>query len=192
MSGWTDVPLSPLGRQQVELLAAELSEQLEFEAIYTSPFRRAADTARQLSQSGLGPLHVDDSLREIHCGTVDGLRIEHVRRSYPNLWAANLSQADDDFRWPGGESYREFRRRVLSGIRRIAKRHRGERIAVVTHAGVISQVVGSLHGLSPARWEPFRPGNASLTTLQWSGNGGWVVSFDQRFSDTVATIEGKA
>lgn len=181
MSGWTDVPLSPLGHHQTELLAAELSKQLAFAAIYTSPFRRASDTARRLSQAGLGPIRACDSLREINCGTVDGLPIESVRRDYPSWWAANLRQADEDFRWPGGESYREFRRRALSGIRWIAARHPGERVAVVTHAGIISQVVGWLHGLCAARWEPFRPGNASLTTLEWSGNGGWLVSFDQRF-----------
>ncbi len=181
MSGWTDVPLSPFGRQQIELLGAELSKQLAFAAIYTSPLRRAVDTARELSQSGLGPLRACDSLREIDCGAVDGLPIEAVRRAHPTAWAANLRQTDEDFRWPGGESYREFRRRALSGIRQIAERHPGERVAVVTHAGVISQVIGWLHGISAARWEPFRPGNASLTTVEWSGNAGWLVSFNQRF-----------
>jgi alpha-ribazole phosphatase/probable phosphoglycerate mutase len=53
-------------------------------------------------------------------------------------------------------------------------------VLVVTHAGVISQILGALRGVRPARWEPLRPGNASLTSVTWQGDGGELLRFDDR------------
>ncbi|CAN5749340.1 hypothetical protein BH24GEM1_BH24GEM1_31730 [soil metagenome] len=50
----------------------------------------------------------------------------------------------------------------------------------MTHAGVISQILGALAGTSPARWEAFRPGNAALTEIDWTRGSGTVLSFDDR------------
>jgi broad specificity phosphatase PhoE len=65
-------------------------------------------------------------------------------------------------------------------VRSIAAAHQSGRVAIVTHAGVISQIIGSLSGVSPARWGLFRPGNASVTELTWRSGSGVVVSFDCR------------
>ena len=180
MSGWTDLPLTEHGRYQAELLRRRLEAGAPFAAIYTSPLWRARDTALELYEAGLGPLLVHEGLREIHCGEVDGRPVDEVQRHFPQHWEANLRQEDEDFRWPGGESYREFRERCLRTLRAIAAAHPGECVAVVTHAGLISQVLGALHGLSPARWEPFRPDNTALTELDWCGEHGALVRFDDK------------
>ena len=178
--GWTDVPLSRLGRIQVEQLCRRLRRRMPFAAIYASPLARAVDTARPLEESGLGPLRLDPALREINCGNVDGLPIGDLQRRFSELWRDNCLQTREDFRWPGGESYREFRDRCVGAIRRIAATHPGAQVAIVTHAGVISQLIGSLCGLSAAAWEPFRPGNASISELDWRGSRGSIVLFDCR------------
>jgi broad specificity phosphatase PhoE len=120
------------------------------------------------------------SLEEIHCGAVEGLPLERVQAEYADLWARNLLQEDDDFCWPGGESYAALRRRVLRAVRAIARLHRGERVVVVTHAGVISQILGWIHGRNAARWEEFRPGNASITQVISDGSSWVVESFNDR------------
>ena len=117
-------------------------------------------------------------LREINCGRLEGMPLSEVQRSHPFHWRTNLRQVDDGFRWPGGESYREFRRRVVSAMNSIAAQHGGERVIVVTHAGVISQIVGALSGVRAACWEAFRPRNASLTIVEWLDGRGRVRSFD--------------
>lgn len=182
MSGWTDFPLSPLGRRQAEALSRRLAMEPAVSALYTSPLQRATGTARALT--GLRPppgaFHPLDDLREVGCGEVDGWPVSQVMKQYPGLWEANLRQDDPGFRWPGGESYREFRERCLAAVRRIAAAHPGERIAVVTHAGVVCTVIGWLHGTGPAQWEKYRPGNCSLTEVDWLGDRGTVIRFDDR------------
>jgi 2,3-bisphosphoglycerate-dependent phosphoglycerate mutase len=181
MSGVTDVPLSGLGHRQICALRDRLLTCGErFPGIYTSPLTRARETARALERAGLGELHECDGLREIDCGEYDGMLIEEVKRRSPGLWEANLRQDDADFRWPGGESYRDFRSRCIESLRANAERHAGARVAVVTHAGVISQVLGWSHEESPARWECFRPGNASLTEVEWQAGTIRLASFDDR------------
>jgi broad specificity phosphatase PhoE len=180
MSGWTNFPLSELGRRQAECLSRRLAEAPPVSALYASPLQRASDTARALTSLGKREIRYLEDLREIGCGEVDGWPVSRVRERYPDLWEVNLRQEDPDFRWPGGESYRELRDRSLAALNRIAAAHPGERVAVVTHAGVLSQAIGWLHGTSPAEWSRFRPGNCSLTEVEWAAGCGTVLVFDDR------------
>jgi alpha-ribazole phosphatase/probable phosphoglycerate mutase len=180
LSGCTDVPLSSRGHGEIRCLQRRLRGIAPFDAIYSSPLTRAWQTAEALQTIGLGELYPCAALREIDCGMLDGMPLREVQRLYPALWAANLDQNDDRFRWPGGESYREFRCRILRGMHGLAVRHRGGRIAVVTHAGVISQTLGVLAGIRPARWECFRPGNGAITELAWFHGRATIVAFDDR------------
>jgi broad specificity phosphatase PhoE len=181
MSGIADFPLSDLGRREVALLTSALVRCGErFAAIFTSPLMRARETALPLAEAGLGELVVVDALREIDCGELEGVEIEEVKCRYPELWAANLRQDDPDFCWPGGERYNAFRARCVDALKMLAVQHPGERLAVVTHAGVISQMLGVLAGTSAAQWERFRPGNTAITELRVRGESGVVVRFDDR------------
>jgi broad specificity phosphatase PhoE len=178
VTGWTDAPLSPRGRFEVDLLAARLMNEGPFDGLVASSLQRALDTARSLALAIGTPVQKLDDLREIHCGSVDGHLIEEVRFRHPALWAANERQDDPEFRWPGGESYREFRERCLRGVNWIHHRYGRGRVAVVTHAGVISQILGAIAGISAARWEENRPKNASLTVVEWNGKSGVVLRYD--------------
>lgn len=178
MSGWTDSPLNRAGHEQLECLRARFRNESAIAAVYSSPLTRARETAASIAQVYAKTVELLDDLREINCGEVDGQPIELVKKSDAERWERNLLQEDDDFRWPAGESYRELRERSLRVIRHIAARHVGECVAVVTHAGVISQILGALHGYRPAQWEAFRPHNTSLTTVRWSEEGGQIETFD--------------
>lgn len=178
MSGWTDLPLNEIGRLQVARLGARFQAEPPLAALYSSPLHRARDTAASIVNASLSQIQTAPDLREIHCGEVDGLPIAEVQQTHAALWMRNLRQDDDDFRWPEGESYRELRARSLGAVRDIAAAHPGERVAIVTHCGVITQVLGSLHGHRPARWDVFRPQNTSLTVLRWSEAGAELVVFD--------------
>lgn len=176
LCGWYDAPLTPLGCEQVQLLRERLWFEPAVSAVYASTLRRAAETAWAAPMAAL----LSDSLREIHCGVLDGEPLAEIEARHPDLWRRNLAQIDEDFGWLGGETYRRFRERVLRAIDTIAARHAGERVLIVTHAGVISQIMGTLAGLTAARWEEFRPGNASITEIDWAGGASKVRRFDDR------------
>jgi broad specificity phosphatase PhoE len=178
IGGWADLPLTTRGRQQAAELAAGLTPEPPLAALYSSPSRRALDTAAAIAQRLGLPIVQDDDLREIGCGEVDGVPIRVARARHADAWAANAAQLDPDFRWPGGESYREFRQRAVGAVQRIAATHTGRRVVLLTHAGVINQLIGFCRCTSPACWERYRPRNASLTRLLWHAEQGKVLSFD--------------
>jgi broad specificity phosphatase PhoE len=120
--------------------------------------------------------------REIHCGEIEGIPLDGLQREHPALWARNQAQVDDGFAWPGGESYRDFRARVVAGLTGIAEAHAGERIAVVTHAGAITQIVGVARGRSAAVWSKDRPDPLGAIECTWR-NGGPVGIITYRGQD---------
>jgi broad specificity phosphatase PhoE len=114
------------------------------------------------------------------CGEADGLLVSEARQRFPAVWQATFTRCTPELRWPGGESYAEFRHRCLDTIGRLAARHPGGRVVAVTHAGLISQVVGFIRGRGSEQWEQDRPGEASLTEISWSTAGSRVHVFDDR------------
>lgn len=179
LAGWSDFAVTSVGEGELRALGRLAAMSDAGPIIYSSTSQRAGRTAEVLATTtrSITPLR---SLREINCGEVDGWRVSEVMTRHEQLWTKNAAQDDPDFRWPGGESYREFRARVLRALAAIAARHEGQRLFVVTHAGVISQLAGYIRGTSPAQWELWRPGNCSVTTVEWSEEGPRLLGFDSR------------
>ncbi|MFL5953075.1 MAG: histidine phosphatase family protein [Gaiellaceae bacterium] len=99
----------------------------EPEAVYSSPLERARRTADAI---GL-PVSLDDRLREIDFGDVEGLGFDEL----PADLRRGLLEEPTRVRFPGGETYEELRVRVAEALNEIFARH--DRAAVVTHAGAI-------------------------------------------------------
>jgi broad specificity phosphatase PhoE len=167
MCGWLDLPLSPTGELQLRRFRSEPSP-IKPEVVYASSSSRARVTAEALAVRFSVQVSIDPQLREINCGALEGMSIQEVKDRYPKLWTQNAWQDNSDFAWPNGETYRDFRYRVFDALSRIARRHAHTRIPIVTHTGVISQVVGAIKGLSPAVWESYRPEPFTATEVIWS------------------------
>ncbi len=128
LQGHTDRPLNDFGRQQARLLA----ERLEgIDAVYTSDLSRARETA-EIVAGRLGlPVVVDPDLREKDWGTWEGLTSdERLGVEYE------------------GETTEAHRERVLAAVRRIAERHPGERVLVVTHGGSLRRIQAAVSGVA--------------------------------------------
>jgi broad specificity phosphatase PhoE len=178
MSGWFDVPLSAEGLQAAARAADAIARTVRPDVLFTSPLRRAVQTANAVQQRWAVSVRVEPGLREIYCGELEGATLRRVQRDYAREWASNLRQADPDFRWPGGETYRQFRERAMAALAGIARASEGRRALVVTHAGVISQLMGVIHGLSAAHWAQYRPRNCTLTRVEWAHHTPILLAFD--------------
>jgi broad specificity phosphatase PhoE len=144
--GHADPPLNETGRTQARELAAALVDR-SFDAVFTSPLRRARESAEIIAAShGLQPIPVED-LREVDVGEWQGLTREEVARRFPGQyrrWAA-FGQG-----WDNGETYEEMGRRVVATLLELAREHEGETLLVVTHGGPIRAALASASGISHA------------------------------------------
>jgi len=140
--GHADTPLNDSGRRQAGELAALLRSD-GLSAVYTSPLRRAKETASVVAAELGLDAHELEELREIDVGDWQGLTIDEVRTRYPE-------QLDVAWRsgWPNGETHEELSARVLPALLELDRRHGGEHVLGVTHAGPIRVALAAAAGLS--------------------------------------------
>jgi broad specificity phosphatase PhoE len=94
--GQCDPPLSVAGRAQ----AMSILEGVELASVYTSPLRRALETARILARGT--PVRVVSDLREITYGAWDGQTWAQIEAADPELARRKLRDWHSVTR-PGGE-----------------------------------------------------------------------------------------
>jgi len=161
--GHADPPLNRTGRAQaVDLSAALMAEQLA--AVYSSPLRRALETAEVLATShGLEPVPVDD-LREVDVGSWSGLTRAEVEERFPAQFARWLDYGQG---WEDGETYEEMGRRAVDALLRLAAAHDGERVLAVTHGGPIRAAFAFADGTTHAEARRLGPriGNTFVAEL---------------------------
>ncbi|MDQ4082719.1 MAG: histidine phosphatase family protein [Actinomycetota bacterium] len=142
--GHADPPLNEDGRRQ----AREFAEQVAGEgivAIYSSPLRRALETAEIVgNRLGLEVTPVD-ALREIDVGEWQGLTRSEVEERYPEAFARWIGFGQG---WEHGETYEQMGKRVRDALRELAARHPGEVVLVVTHGGPVRTALAEAQGIS--------------------------------------------
>jgi broad specificity phosphatase PhoE len=161
--GHADPPLNSTGRAQaVDLSVALMAEEIA--AVYSSPLRRALETAEVVAAShGLEPLPVDD-LREVDVGSWSGLTRAEVEERFPAQFARWLAYGQG---WEDGETYEEMGRRAVDALLRLAAAHDGERVLAVTHGGPIRAAFAFADGTTHAQARRLGPriGNTFVAEL---------------------------
>lgn len=170
--GWSEGTLTPLGRAQAEALARRLTDEYgRVAALYTSPLRRALQTARVIGAAlGLQPVSVDD-LREVNFGELDGITLEAMEARHPALFARWKDRTDMEFKWPGGERRVEFFNRVASACDRILALHLEDTVVIVAHGGTLRACLAHLLPDRLGRWWGYALDNCGLTRVSMEGAG---------------------
>jgi broad specificity phosphatase PhoE len=143
--GAREVPLNPEGQAMAAALAAHYGA-LKWEAIYSSPQRRALETAAPLAGKLGLPIETLAGLEEIRYGGWEGLLAEDILREQPEAFRA----WEDDPAMvppPGGETAAEVAARALRAIEAIRLRHPEGRVMAVTHKATIRLAICALMGI---------------------------------------------
>ena len=132
--------LTDLGRAQVTTLATSLLAE-RVAAVWASTMQRAVESA-EIAAEVLGvPARALDGLQEFSVGDLDGVSLVDRRAQVVfDQWLAG----DLDAGCPGGEDGHALVRRYREAVETIADLHRGERVLVFSHGGVMSLVIPRL------------------------------------------------
>lgn len=183
--GYNDPDLSELGQAQADAVGKALAP-LDFHEIWVSPARRSQQTAEAILRHHDSTVLTRDWALEIQFPPAwDGSPVEQIQE-----WLATARDRDRERWWDatephGGESFRSFHHRVTYGLedelaRRGITRVDDEpdmwdiddddrrKVALITHAGTNSVVLGHLLGLAPQpwEWERFSSAHASVSILR--------------------------
>jgi broad specificity phosphatase PhoE len=163
-----DPPLSEEGREQARLLARRLRVMdLEPFVLYSSPLRRARETAEAFAEEEGAEIAFRDDLVEAHIGEWEGKPFEEIIEADPEIARSIRNQQAIWHRAPGAEVADAFRGRVRSAVESILEAHPDRNPLLFVHGGVINAYVGELLGVSHEMF--FLPENTSLNSVEVDG-----------------------
>ena len=172
--GSTDRDLSEVGIRQAEPLAMLLSNE-EIHAIYSSNLRRARQTAERISQTLSLSVRIEDNVRELDHGELEGLTFNEIKSAHAEF-LARWRSIPAEIRVPGGERLADVAERAWNGLTRIVRCHQeAESIVVVSHNFPILGIVCRVTGTHLNDYRTFHIDPCSLTRLRYEGNGDWQV-----------------
>jgi probable phosphoglycerate mutase len=123
-----DPPLSRTGLEQAERMARWMAAE-KIDAIYSSPMRRARETAAPLERAlGLAARLEPGVVEMDHTADVY-IPIDQIKREDYPRWQALIQGGE---LW-GGIDMAAFRRTVVEALERAIAENRGARVAVVCH-----------------------------------------------------------
>jgi probable phosphoglycerate mutase len=171
-AGPADPGLAPGGQEQARLLADWWGRH-GVDAVYSSPMRRAIETAGPLAEVTGHGISVDDGLREFDAHLDFYIPLEELRED-STAWKRMV----EEWLSPEAEAQRQvFRTEVVATVDAIAERHAGERVAVVCHGGVINAYLSSVISLPGTMW--FEPAYTSVSRTLAGGTHKQIVSVNE-------------
>ncbi|HHZ09841.1 MAG TPA: 2,3-bisphosphoglycerate-dependent phosphoglycerate mutase [Rhizobiales bacterium] len=152
-TGWRDVGLTELGREEARAAGARLKALgLTFDIAFTSALKRAQASCEiileELGQAGLETIR-DQALNERDYGDLSGLNKDDARAKWGeeqvHIWRRSYDVAP-----PGGESLKDTGARVWPYYIHVLQPHvlRGETVLVVAHGNSLRALIMALDGLT--------------------------------------------
>lgn len=172
MQGHLDSDLDASGQAQADALGRRLAAET-IHHVYSSDLGRTIETTRRIVASTGHAFDLDAGLRERHLGVFQGLTGAEAQARHPDHWARFRSR-DPDHDVDGGESLYAFSARVNGAAARLAARHPGATLLLVTHGGALDVMYRHATGLALDAPRTFTLLNASLNEFHVS-DGRWTV-----------------
>ena len=188
VQGQLDIGLDATGRWQARRLAEALADA-GITALYASDLQRARQTAQALADFAGLTIVTDAGLRERGFGVFEG----HTHADVERLWPAEAlrwRQRDPGFGAEGGETLSAFHDRSVACAARLAARHPGETIALISHGGVMDCLYRAATRVGPQAPRTWQLGNASINRLLYSPEGFTLVGWSDTQHLDAAVFDG--
>ena len=169
--GQIDVPLNELGLEQARRLGQRLADE-PIDLMIVSDLQRARQTAQAVAdaqgQVSSVPPMIEPLWREQGFGILEGLDVPTIQHRHAGLWAQWLRHEADYALPQGGESNTAFHARVMQALQALLARHAGQRVAVVTHGGVLDMLWRSAIGQPLGGPRECEIPNTGINRLRWT------------------------
>jgi 2,3-bisphosphoglycerate-dependent phosphoglycerate mutase len=161
--GTADPPLSAVGIEQARRVARWLAAE-RYDAAYSSPMRRARETAEPYVALSHLPLAFSEGVVEFDRHTSSYIPMEELKRTDYAAWKAFV-----DGRYNEEVDILAFQDTVVRALETIIAANRGRRVVVFCHGGVIN--VWATHVLKMVPRLFFEPQYTSIHRFLCAGTG---------------------
>ena len=170
--GRIDIKLNETGVRQAELLAQYLGG-VKIDAVYSSPLRRALNTAEAIARYHQLEVKITPGLIDCDFGQWQGLRLQEVKDRYQELYA-EWANSPHLVKIPDGESLEEVRERALGVVNEVIAKYKGA-VVLVSHRVVNKVLICALLGLDNSHFWNIRQDNCGTTTFAYE-NGRFILT----------------
>jgi probable phosphoglycerate mutase len=165
VDGAADPELSEAGHAQADHLAQYLGSE-PLDAVYSSPMRRAVQTAAPVAAVHGLEITIEPAVAEWDQNSSEYVPVEELKAANDPRWQAMLAGE-----WGSDETPEEFVSRVVRAIEDIIDANRGARVAVSCHGGVINAYLSHILGLADPERGFFYPNYTSIHRVAAASSG---------------------
>ncbi len=158
-----DPPLSQRGHEQASLVSGWLARE-SFDGVYASNMRRARETADPFGAVADMPVAIEPGVAEFDQHSASYIPMEELKRTDYQRWKAAVQGGLES-----SVDLNAFRDVAVEALERIIQRHRGGRVAVFCHGGIINIWTSHILGMGPRLF--FQPDYTSVNRYLCAGTG---------------------
>lgn len=161
--GMTDIELSQDGYKQAACLA-ERFKSIEIDKIYSSPLKRAMETAKPIADEKGLEIIPEDSFREIYFGEWEGKTVQELTQTYGETYLRFIREPHN-YGFPGEENVDNVIKRLKVGIDKIMENDDGN-VLVVSHGGIIRLIIMYIMGLDNSWFTKMWINNTAISIIE--------------------------
>ncbi|MDU7440441.1 MAG: histidine phosphatase family protein [Clostridium sp.] len=164
--GSTDIPLSNEGIRQAFMLKERLKS--DFDYIFSSPLKRAYETAKILCDERGKQVSIAEEIREINFGEWEGLTVKGIAEKYPDIFNEWRNDKREGKFCGGDMSTLNASIRAKNCIMEIANKHKGKKIVIVAHGGIIKAGLIGIFEWDMSMYHKIALGNTCVNTITFN------------------------
>lgn len=176
--GRSDIPLNEEGRRLARITSEALRE-VPFDKIYTSPLKRAYETAMIIKRDRDIPVIEEPRIIEISFGEYEGLCCSRENYNIPDPEFMNFFDKPEAYKPPkGAESIEQLKSRTADFLQEIVhnKTMENDTILVSTHGAALRGILSNLNNI---RIEDFWKGgvhkNCAVTIVEVKNGQAFII-----------------
>lgn len=174
--GSTETLLTEKGKQQLQYLS-ERFRTIPLDAVISSPFGRARQTAEAINLHHKLPILTEYDLREINGGDWEGRPWTELPVAFPEAYA-DWTDALWRFQAPNGEPMGQVWNRMTAVMERLARDHKGQTVAVASHGCALRNFLCfvefcDMERLADVGWAD----NTAVSLVEYDDESGWRLIF---------------
>lgn len=171
--------LSAQGVEQARQLR-DLLAQRPIAAVYSSPLRRAMQTAEAVALPHKHEVQMVEALMEVNVGRWEGRGWKEIAASAPEAYAAFMENPAE-CPYDGGESFTDVVQRVKPAMDALYTRHLGQAIVVIAHSVVNRTYLASVLGVPLRMANQLTHQNCAVNVLRQRKGKVQVVAMNSGF-----------
>lgn len=171
--GQLDVELNQNGLDQAKAVGERL-RTLNNPPIYSSPLKRAVQTAEGIADHHNSKIEIQECLNDMNLGIWQGMPKSEVAEKFPDLWNQWL-HTPENLQIPDGELLTGVSDRSFSGLTKLVLELKGNQMVVVTHRIICKLLILNIMGVGLKGFWKIHQDTCCLNLLRYNKNEGWSI-----------------